>query len=83
MSVDREIPPIRVKGALREGHGIPDLRRMATLNLQATRRSTAISSTRFSSRSRSPSKVIRVVEDYEKGIAAGEINNLEKRRSLS
>lgn len=83
LSAGRGIPPTRAKGASRGGHGTPDLRRMATPNLQATRRSTATSPTRSSPRSRSPSKATRVAEDYEKGIAAGEINNLEERRPLS
>ena len=83
MSADRGIPPTRIKGALRGGYETSDLRRMATSNLQATRRSTATSPIRSSPRSRSPSKVTKVAEDYKKGIAAGEINNLEERRSLS
>ena len=83
MSADRGIPSIRIKGILREGYETPNLRRIVTPNLQAIRRSIATSSIRFSSRSRLSSKVIRVIEDYKKDIAAKKINNLEKRRSLS
>ena len=83
LSAGREIPSIKVKGALRGEHETSDLRRIVTLNLQATRRLIAISPTRFSSRSRLSFKAIKVTEDYKKDIAVREINNLEERRSLS
>lgn len=63
----------------------PDLGRTATPNLQPSgRRNTATSPTRASPRTRSPSKAIHEAKQYEDGIAAGEINDLEnEKRPLS
>ena len=66
------------------GRETPNLKNTVTPRLQGGRTSTATSPTRVSVRNRSPPKVVKEAEAYEKGIEAGEINDVGGgRRALS
>ena len=80
-------PRLQVKqddSIVRDRIGTPSLKNTVTPKLQGGRTPTATSPTRASARNRSPPKVVREAEDYERDIEAGEINDVKGgRRSLS